>query len=186
MTDQLLARIEKLESQNRKMKIAMSALCLCLGALLTMGQTLPKKTESSMDRLEVREIVLSDGATNAKLTPASLVFNAKSGPAADKATITASGMIVGGRYSTELKPTGLACTRDGVLRFDLHVGEIGAQVAIKNGSSLLGTMLDENTIVLINNTGMLSMRPEHLFLQKGESDALLSPIALKIRDAEKK
>jgi hypothetical protein len=150
-----------------------------------MGQTFPKKAGNGMERIEAREIVLSDGATSAKLTPSSLTFNAKSGYEAEKATITASGISLGGRYGTEIKPTGLICSRDGVPRFDLNVGEIGAQVAFKNPSGLLGTMLDETTIVLINNAGMLSMRPEHLFLQKGEEDALLSPSSLKIRDADK-
>ena len=46
MTDQLLARIEKLERQNKRMRVIMTGLCLCLGALLTMGQMLPKKTEN--------------------------------------------------------------------------------------------------------------------------------------------
>jgi hypothetical protein len=185
MTDQLLARIEKLERQNKRMRVALSALCLGLGALLTMGQTLPKKAENSRERIEVREIVLSDGVMSAKLTPGSLVFNAKSGYQAEKATITASGISLGGRYVAELKPTGLICSRDGMPRFDLNVGEIGAQVAFKNPSGLLGTMIDENTIVLINNTGMLSMRPEHLFLQKEEADAFLTPHSLKIRDTDK-
>ncbi|MBN1566719.1 MAG: hypothetical protein JXA73_02660 [Acidobacteria bacterium] len=185
MTDQLLARIERLERQNKRMKAALSALCLFLGTLLTMAQTLPKKAGNSMDRLEVREIVLSDGATSAKLTPGSLTFNAKSGYEAEKAAITASSISLGGRYATEIKPTGLTCSRDGAPRFDLHVGEIGAQVALKNPSGLLGTMLDETTLVLINNSGMLSMRPEHLFLQKGEADALLSPSSLRIRDTDK-
>ncbi len=185
MTDHLLARIEKLERQNKRMRVTLSALCLCLGTLITMGQTLPKKTEHKTERLEVREIVLSDGATSAKLTPGSLIFNAKSGWEAEKTTIAASGISMGGRYATEIKPTGMVCSRDGVPRFDLNVGEIGAQVALKNASGLLGTMLDETTIVLINNVGMLSMRPEHLFLQKEEADSLLSPGSLKIRDADK-
>ena len=37
MTDQLLKRIENLERQNKRMRVIMSGLCLCLGALLTMG-----------------------------------------------------------------------------------------------------------------------------------------------------
>jgi hypothetical protein len=49
----------------------------------------------------------------------------------------------------------------------------------------MGSMLDETTMVLINDSGILSMRPENLFLQKGEADALLPPTSLKIRDAEK-
>jgi hypothetical protein len=154
--------------------------------LFTMGQALPRKAEDSMDRLQVREIVLSDGEMNAKLTPGSLAFNAKSGYQAEKATITAAGISMGGRYATEIKPTGLVCSRDGVPRFDLNVGEIGAQIALKNGTGRLGTMLDETTVVLINDAGMLSMRPEHIFLQKGEADALLAPSSLKIRDADKK
>jgi hypothetical protein len=185
MSDQLLARIEKLEKQNRKMKAGMSALCLCLGALFTAAYMVPQKNQSSMDRLDVREIILSDGATSAKLTPQSLAFSAKSGFEAEKAAISASGITIGGRYASELKPTGLVCSREGVPRFDLNVGEIGAQVALKNGDGHLGTMVDENTIVLINNGGMLSMRPEHVFIQKGESDALLAPNSLRIRDTDK-
>ena len=50
MTDQLLARIEKLERQNKRMKAIMSGLCLFLGALLTMGQMPSQKTENSMER----------------------------------------------------------------------------------------------------------------------------------------
>jgi hypothetical protein len=185
MTDQLLARIEKLERQNKKMKVAMLALCLCLGALLTMGQTLPQKTANSMERIEAREIVLSDGAMNARLTPNSLIFSSKSGYEAEKATITASSISLGGRYAMEIRPEGLICSRDGVPRFDLSVREIGASIAFKNGFGLMGTMLDESTMVLINNDGMLSMRPEHIFIQKGEADALLAPNSLRIRDTDK-
>jgi hypothetical protein len=185
MTDQLLARIEKLEKQNRRMKGAISALCLALGALLTMGQILPKKTVSGVDRIEVREIVLNDGTMSAQLTPTSLIFSGKSAYGTEKATVSASGISLGGRYATEIKSTGLTCSRDGLPRFDLSVGEIGAAIAFKNGSGLMGTMLDETTIVLINDAGILSLRPEHLFLQKGEADAFLAPSLLKIRDAEK-
>jgi hypothetical protein len=185
MTDQLLARVDKLERQNKRMKVAMSGLCLCLGALLTMGQILPKKTENGMERIEVREIVLSDGVMSAKLTPNALIFSGKSEYEAEKATITASRISLGGRYATEIRPTGLICTRDGVPRFELSVGEIGAALAFKNGSGLMGTMLDETTIVLINTGGILSMRPEHIFLQKGEADAFLAPSSLRIRDTDK-
>jgi hypothetical protein len=184
MADQLLARIERLEKQNRRMKGAISGLCLCLGALLTMGPTLPKKTDTGKERIEVREIVLDDGTMSAKLTPTSLTFSGKL-DGTEKATVRASGISLGGRYATEIKPTGLTCSRDGVARFDLSVGEIGAAVAFKNGSGLMGTMLDETTIVLINDAGILSLRPEHLFLQKGEADVFLTPSLLKIRDAEK-
>ncbi len=185
MTDQLLARIEKLERQNKRMKAAMSALCLCLGTLLTMAQTFPQKTENSIEQLEVREILLSDGVMSAKLTPHSLIFSRKSEFEAEKATITASRISLGGRYVTEIKPTGLICSRDGVPRFDLSVGEIGAALAFQNGSGLMGTMLDETTMVLKSNDGMLSMRPEHIFLQKGEADAFLTSSSLRIRDADK-
>jgi len=185
MTDQLLARIEKLEKQNRRMKIAISGLCLCLGMLFTMAQTFPQKTENTLERLEVREIVLSDGVMSAKLTPQSLVFSAKSEFEAEKTTINSSGISLGGRYATQIRPTGLSCSRDGVVRFDLSVGEIGAALAFQSASGLMGTMLDETTMVLKNNDGILSMRPEHIFLQKGEADAFLSPGALKIRDAHK-
>jgi hypothetical protein len=185
VTDQLLERIERLERQNKRMRAAMATLCLCLGALLTMGQTLSQKTQSKAERIEVREIVLSDGVMSAKLSPNSLVFIGKSGYEAEKATVTASGISLGGRYATEIKPTGLTCSRDGVQRFDLSVGEIGAALAFKNGSGHMGTMVDETTILLINNGGMLSMRPEHVFLQNGEEDTLLSPSSLRIRDADK-
>ncbi len=194
MTDQLLARVEKLEKQNKKMKMTVSALCLCLGAMLTMALTSPQRPENSMERLEVREIVLSDGALSAKLTPESLVFSAtpESGAAAfpalfepspEKATITASGISVAGRYVTEIRPSGLICSRDGVPRFDLNIGEIGAALAFQNGSGSMQTMLDETTMVLKNNNGILSMRPEHIFLQKGIEDAYLNSSSLKIRDA---
>ncbi len=43
MTDQLLKRIENLERQNKRMRVTLSGLCLCLGALLTMGYVLPAK-----------------------------------------------------------------------------------------------------------------------------------------------
>ena len=185
MTDQLLARVEKLEKQNKCMKLAISALCLCLGALLTMAYTFPQKTGNSMERLEAREIILSDGEISAKLTPDSLVFSRKSEFGTDKATITASKVSLGGRYVTELIPTGLMCRRDGVIRFDLHVGEIGAALAFQNGTGGMGTMLDETTMVLKNNNGILSMRPEHIFLQKGEADAFLNSSSLRIRDADK-
>jgi len=185
MTDQLQERIEKLERQNNRMKMAMSALCLCLVTLLTMGLTLPNKTENSMDRIEVREIILNDGVMSAKLTPKSLIFSGKSGAAEEKATITASGISMGGRYATEIKPEGMIFSRDGVPRFDLSVREIGASIAFKNESGLMGSMLDEATMVLMNIDGMLSMRPEHIFLQKGEADALLAPNSLKIRDTDK-
>jgi hypothetical protein len=185
MKDQMLARIEKLERQNKRMRIALSGFCLCLGALFTMGLILPQKPEKILDRLEVREIVLKNGVMSATLTPQSLTFSAKSGYEAEQATIKASGISLGGRYATEIKPTGLMCSRDGVPRFDLSVGEIGAALAFKNDSGLLGTMLDETTVVLINNGGMLSMRPEHIFMQKGEADALLAPSSFRIRDADK-
>jgi len=185
MSDQLLERIEKLERQNKRMKAAMSVLGLCLGTLLTAAYMVPQKSQSSIDRLEVREIIMSDGGAAAKLTPHSLTFSAKSGFEAEKATISASAISLGGRYAAELKPSGLVCSREGVPRFDLNVGEIGAQVALKNGAGLLGTMMDENTIVLINSGGMLSMRPEHVFIQKGEADTLLAPSSLRIRDSEK-
>jgi hypothetical protein len=87
MTDQLLARIEELERQNKRMRVALSGLCLCLGALFTMGLILPQKPENIMERLEVREIVLNNGVMSAKLTPQSLIFSAKSGYEAEKATI---------------------------------------------------------------------------------------------------
>jgi hypothetical protein len=185
MTDQLTARIEKLERQNRRMKAAMTGLCLCLGALLTMGQMLPKKAENSAERIEAREIVLSDGVANAILTPDSLIFNDKSGAGTEKATFTASSISLGGRYFTEIRPEGIICSRDGVQRFDLSVREIGASIAFKNGSGLMGSMLDESTMVLISDGGMLSMQPEHIFLQKGEADALLAASSLKIRDTDK-
>ncbi len=185
MTDQLLARIEKLERQNKKMKMAISALCLFLGTLSTLALTFPQKTNNGIDRLEVREIVLSDGTMSATLTPYSLVFSGKSGSEAEKATITASGISLGGRYFTELKPTGLICSRDGVPRFDLNIGEIGAALAFQDESGGMRTMLDETTLVLKNNEGILSMRPEHLFLQKGEVDAFLTSSLLRIRGADK-
>ena len=185
MTDQLLERIEKLERQNKRMRVVLSGLCLCLGALLTMGQILPKKTESSMERIEVREIVLNDGAMSAKLTPNSLIFSDKSGNAAEKATITASKISLGGRYATEIKPEGMECSRDGVPRFDLSVREIGASIAFKNATGLMGSMLDETTMVLMDGSGMLSVRPEQIFIQKGDADAFLAPSSLTIRDADK-
>jgi hypothetical protein len=185
MTDQLLERIEKLEKQNKRMKMAMSALCLGLGTLLTMGQTLPRKIENTLDRLEVKELVLNDGVMSAKLTPQSLIFSGKSGNATEKATITASKISLGGRYATEILPEGMICSRDGVPRFDLVVREIGASIAFKNGAGLMGSMLDETTMVIMNSDGMLSMRPEHIFLQRGDADALLVPTSLKIRDTDK-
>ncbi|HTY62679.1 MAG TPA: hypothetical protein VMG30_10520 [Acidobacteriota bacterium] len=185
MTDPLLERVEKLERQNKRMRVVMAALCLCLAALLTMGQTLPRKTDSKVERIEAKEIVLSDGATSAKLTPGSLVFSAKSGYEAEKTAVTASGISMGGRYAAEVKPTGLTYTRDGVQRFDLNVGEIGAALAFKNPSGNMGTMLDETTMVLINESGILSMRPEHILIQKGEADSLLAASSLKITDSDK-
>jgi hypothetical protein len=185
MTDQLLKRIENLERQNKRMRVIVLGLCLCLGALLTMGQVLPQKTESRIERIEAQEIVLTDGVMSAKLTPGSLVFSAKSGPEAEKATITASEISLGGRYSTEIRPEGMICSRDGVPRFDLVVREIGASIAFKNGAGLMGSMLDESTMALMNDRSMLSMRPEHIFLQKGEADTLLTSSSLKIRDEEK-
>ena len=79
----------------------------------------------------------------------------------------------------------MICSRDGVPRYDLVVREIGASIAFKNGSGLMGSMLDETTMVIINDVGTLSMQPEHIFLQKGESDALLAAGSLKIRDTDK-
>ena len=84
MKDKLLARIEKLERQNKRMRIALSGFCLCLGALFTMGLILPQKPEKILDRLEVREIVLKNGVMSATLTPQSLTFSAKSGYEAEK------------------------------------------------------------------------------------------------------
>jgi hypothetical protein len=185
MTDQLLERIENLERQNKRMRMIMLGLCLCLGALLTMGYVLPQKSENRMERIEAREIVLSDGDMSAKLTPRSLTFNAKSGREAEKATIAASEFSLGGRYSTVIRPEGMICSRDGVPRYDLVVREIGASIAFKNGAGLMGSMLDESSLVLMNDRSMLSMHPDHIFLQKGESDTLLTASSLKIRDQEK-
>lgn len=185
MTDRLLARIEKLERQNKRMKAIMSGLCLCLAALLTMGQMPSAKTGNSMERIEVREIILSDGVATAKLTPNALVFTSPSGSETEKATITASNISLGGRYFTEIRPESIICSRDGMPRFDLSVREIGASIAFRNGSGLMGSMLDETTMVIINDVGTLSMQPEHIFLQKGESDALLAAGSLKIRDTDK-
>lgn len=181
MTDQLLERIENLERQNKRMRIIMSGLCLCLGGFLTMGYVLPQMTGSRMERIEAREIILSDGEMSAKLTPQSLTFSAKSGREAEKATIAASEFSLGGRYSTVIRPEGMICSRDGVPRFDLVVREIGASIAFKNGAGLMGSMLDESTMVLMNDRSMLSMRPEHIFLQKGEADTLLTSSSLKKR-----
>jgi len=185
MTDQLLIRIENLEKQNKRVKRTMCGLCLCLAALLMMGLALPQDTERKMERIEASEIVLSDGTMSAKLTPGSIIFSAKSGSEAENATITASEISLGGRYSTVIRPEGMICSRDGVPRYDLVVREIGASIAFKNESGLMGSMLDESIMVLMNDRGMLSMRPEHVFLQKGEADALLTTGSLKIRDAQK-
>jgi hypothetical protein len=185
VTDQLLERIENLEKQNKRMKVIVSGLCLCLGALLTMGQSLPQKTGTGMERIEARELVLTDGDKSAILTPQSLTFSAKSGREAEKATIAASEFSLGGRFSTVIRPEGMICSRDGVPRYDLVVREIGASIAFKNGEGLMGSMLDESTMVVMNNGAMLSMHPEHVFLQKGEADALLTPDSLKIRDEAK-
>jgi len=185
MTDQLLIRIENLEKQNKRIKGILLGLCLCLAALLTMGLGLPQKTEGRMERIEAREIVLRDGTMSAKLTPESIILTTESGPEAEKATITASEISLGGRYSTVIRPEGMICSRDGVPRYDLVVREIGASIAFKNESGLMGSMLDESIMVLMNDRGMLSMRPEHVFLQKGEADALLTTGSLKIRDSGK-
>ena len=185
MTDQLLKRIENLERQNKRMRAALSGLCLCLVALLTMGQVPPRKIQSRMERIEAREIVLNDGDRSAKLTPQSLTFSAKSGRETEKSTIAASEFSLGGRYSTVIRPEGMICSRDGVPRFDLVVREIGASIAFKNGAGLMGSMFDESTMVLMNDSGMLSMHPEHIFLQKGEADTLLTSSSLKIRDEKK-
>jgi hypothetical protein len=185
MTDQLLKRIENLERQNRRMRVMLSGLCLCLGGLLTMGYVLPQKSESRMEGIEAREIVLSDGDRIARLTPQSLTFSAKSGREAEKATVTASEISLGGRYSTTIRPEGMICSRDGVERFDLVVREIGASIAFKNGAGLMGSMLDESSMVLMNDRSMASMHPEHLFLQKGDADTLLTSSSMKIRDEDK-
>jgi len=104
-----------------------------------MGLILPQKPGNILDRLEVREIVLNNGAMSAKLHSQSLVFSGKSGYEAEKATITASGISLGGRYAAEIKPTGLICSRDGIPRFDLSVGEIGRmRLPSKNGSGASG------------------------------------------------
>jgi len=183
MTDQLLQRVERLESQNRKMKTAIVALSLCLLALLTMAQTSSRKSENGKGRIEAREIVLVDGTARAKLTADSLVF---SGPSeAEKTTVSASGVSMSGRYAAEITRTGLIFSREGMPRFDISVGEIGAALAFKNASGLTGTMADESTLVLMNNVGVLSMRPEHLFLQKGEAEAFLTPSSLKLRDTDR-
>jgi hypothetical protein len=185
VTDPLLERIENLEKQNKRMKLMVLGLCLCLGMFLTTGQVLPQKTGTGMERIEAREILLKDGDKSAKLTPESLTFSAKSGREAEKATIAASEFSLGGRFSTVIRPEGMICSRDGVPRYDLVVREIGASIAFKNGEGLMGSMLDESTMVLMNKGAMASMHPEHVFLQKGEADALLTPDSLKIRDEKK-
>ena len=184
MTDELLERVERLEWQNKRMKVAILALCLCFGAMLTMGLTLTQKTES-MGRIEVQEMVLNDGKTSVTLNPSSLVFSRGSGREVEKTTISASGISTAGRYVAELKPDGLTLSRMGVTRLDLAIGEIGAAVGFKNMAGVTQTIIDESTIVLMNTEAALSMRPQHLFVQQGEADALLTPTSLKIRDAEK-
>jgi hypothetical protein len=79
----------------------------------------------------------------------------------------------------------MICSRDGVPRYDLVVREIGASIAFKNGAGLMGSMLDESSMAIMNDSSMLSMHPEHIFLQKGESDTLVTSSSLKIRDQEK-
>lgn len=185
MSDQLLIRIEKLERQNRRMRLMLSGLCLCFGSLLTMAYVLPQKNETRTEKIEAREIVLSDGDMSAKLTPQSLVFSAKSGREAEKATIAASEFSLGGRYCTAIRPEGILCSRDGVQRFDLVVREIGASIAFKDAAGLMGSMLDESSMAMMNDRSMLSVRPEHIFIQKGEADSLLTSSSLKIRDEEK-
>lgn len=185
MTDPLLIRIENLERQNKRMRVTLSGLCLCLVGLLTMGYVIPQKAQNRMERIEARELVLSDGAMSARLTPQSLIFSAKSGRETEKATIGASEFSLGGRYSTVIRPEGMICSRDGVPRFDLVVREIGASIAFKNAAGLMGSMLDESILALMNDRAMLSMRPEHVFLQKGEADTLLTSSSLKIRDEDK-
>jgi len=185
MTDQLLIRIENLERQNKRMRVTLSGLCLCLVGLLTTGYVIPQKAENRMERIEARELVLSDGDMSARLTPQSLIFSAKSGREIEKATIGASEFSLGGRYSTVIRPEGMICSRDGVPRFDLVVREIGASIAFKNAAGLMGSMLDESILALMNDRAMLSMRPEHVFLQKGEADTLLTSSSLKIRDEDK-
>ncbi len=162
-----------------------SGLSLCLAGLMTMGYVLPQKTEGRVERIEAREIILSDGDASAKLTPQSLSFSAKSGRETEKATIAASEFSLGGRYATVIRPEGMICSRDGVPRFDLVVREIGASIAFKNAAGLMGSMLDESILALMNERAILSMRPEHVFIQKGEADTLLTSSALKIRDKEK-
>ena len=146
MTDQLLIRIENLERQNKRMRVIVSGLSLCLVGLLTMGYVLPQKTESRMERIDAKEVVLSDG-----------------------------------RYSTVIRPEGMICSRDGVPRYDLVVREIGASIAFKNASGLMGSMLDESIMALMDDKAMVSMRPEHIFLQKGEADTLLTSSSLKTK-----
>jgi hypothetical protein len=113
------------------------------------------------------------------------MFSAKSGRETEKATIGASEFSLGGRYSTVIRPEGMICSRDGVPRFDLVVREIGASIAFKNAAGLMGSMFDESIMALMNDRAMLSMRPEHVFLQKGEADTLLTSSSLKIRDEDK-
>jgi hypothetical protein len=185
MTDQWLERIEKLERQNKRMQMILLGLCLCLGALLTMGTVLPQNSENKKEQIEAREIILKDGDSIARLTPQSLIFSAKSGREAEKATIAASEFSLGSRFSTVIRPEGMICSRDGVPRYDLVVREIGASIAFKNGAGLMGSMLDESSLAIMNDSSMLSMHPEHIFLQKGELDALLTSSSLKIREQEK-
>jgi hypothetical protein len=185
MTDQLLMRIENLERQNKRMRVIVSGMSLCLVGLLTMGYVLPQRAEGKMERLEAREIVLSNGDMIARLTPQALVFSDKSGREAEKATIAASEFSLGGRYSTVIRPEGMICSRDGVPRFDLVVREIGASIAFKNATGLMGSMLDESIMAIMNDSAMLSMRPEHIFLQKGDADTLLTSSSLKRKDEKK-
>jgi hypothetical protein len=185
MSDQLLERIENLERQNKRMRMILLGLSLCLGAMLTMGNVLPQNSENKREQIEAREIILRDGDRIARLTPQSLTFSSKSGREAEKATIAASEFSLGGRFSTVIRPEGMICSRDGVPRYDLVVREIGASIAFKNGAGLMGSMLDESSLAIMNDSSMLSMHPEHIFLQKGESDTLLTSSSLKIRDKEK-
>jgi hypothetical protein len=181
----LIIRIENLERQNKRMQVMIIALCLCLAGILTTGYVLPQKNESGSNKIEAREIILNDGTMSARLTPQSLTFSAKSGRETEKATIAASEFSLGGRYSTVIRPEGMICSRDSVPRFDLVVREIGASIAFKNGTGLMGSMLDESSMAIMNDRSMLSMRPEHIFLQKGEGETLLTSSSLKRKEESK-
>jgi hypothetical protein len=140
---ELFSRVEKLEKQNRLMRMAMLVLCVFLAMLFTMAQTLPKKNDNYFKIMEAetitaQEIILQNAeqATTVRITPGMLTF--RNAPAKEGIAISASGISLSGKYVAGITSAGLKISSNGVSRLDFSMGESGSSLLLfgKNGDTV--------------------------------------------------